>query len=506
MKKAFLITVAVLSGLAASLFAQPPLPLDDLVKRTALSFTSAQNTLHPALPPAFDKNLSMPSLPIALISAEHFSKTNTKTSFKTSVLQQSADVDRSKSILLIEVTGVINPVSAEYITDAVDRAEDEEFHALILQIDTPGGLLESTRQITKKFLGARVPIVVYVAPTGARSASAGVFICYSAHLVAMAPSTNIGAAHPVNLGGGTGADSTQNAMMDKVTNDAVAQIKTMAEKRGRNPEWAEQAVRESVSITESEALANNVINFIAPTLDSLLMQLDGQTVQTENGEMTLATKDAEVVSSPMSWRDRILDMLSNPNLAYIFLMLGIYGIFFELSNPGAIFPGVVGAILLILAFYSMQTLPVNYAGLLLILLALLLFILEVKITSYGLLTIAGIVAMAIGSLMLFKSPENFMSPMVQVSMEIVIIFTVMSAGFFIIALTFAFRAQSRKVTTGAEGLVGEFGEARSDIGPKGSVSVHGEIWSAYSDQDISKGDRIQVISVEGLRLKISKAS
>ena len=320
----------------------------------------------------------------------------------------------------------------------------------------------------------------------------------------MAPSTNIGAAHPVNLGGG--ADSTQNAMMDKVTNDAVAQFKTMAEKRGRNAEWAEQDVRESVSITETEALEKNVINFISPTLDSLLIQLDGQTVDTERGEVTLASKDAEVVESPMTWRDRILDQLSNPNLAYIFLMLGIYGIFFELSNPGAIFPGVVGAILLILAFYSMQTLPVNYAGLLLILLALLLFILEVKITSYGLLTIAGIISMAIGSLMLFKSPENIMNPMVQVSMEIVIMFTVLTAGFFIIALTFAFRAQKRKVTTGAEGLVGEIGEAMSDIAPKGSVYVHGEIWSAYSDDAIQKGERVQVEAIEGLRLKISRAA
>ncbi|MFQ5631074.1 MAG: nodulation protein NfeD [bacterium] len=422
--------------------------------------------------------------------------------FSGHLSSQDTTVQGNK-ILLIEVSGVINPVSAEYISNAVDRAEDEDFHALILQMDTPGGLLESTRQITKKFLGAKIPIIVYVAPTGARSASAGVFICYSAHLVAMAPSTNIGAAHPVNLGGS--ADSTQNAMMDKVTNDAVAQIKTMAEKRGRNAEWAEQAVRESVSITENEALENNVITFISPSLDSLLIQLDGWEVETEKGKATLATKDAEVISSPMSWRDRILDQISNPNLAYIFLMLGIYGIFFELSNPGAIFPGVVGAILLILAFYSMQTLPVNYAGLLLILLALLLFALEVKIASYGLLTIAGVISMAIGSLMLFKSPENIMEPMVQVSMDIVIIFTLLTAGFFVVALTFALRAHKKKVTTGSEGLVDEIGEARTNIAPQGSVSIHGEIWKAYADNEIKKGESIRVVAVEGLRLKIDRA-
>jgi membrane-bound serine protease (ClpP class) len=418
-------------------------------------------------------------------------------------LQQQDTSSSENKILLIEVSGVINPVSAEYIVSAVDRAEDEDFHALILQMDTPGGLLESTRTITKKFLRAKIPIIVYVAPTGARAASAGVFISYSANLVAMAPSTNIGAAHPVNLGGG--ADSTQNAMLDKITNDAVAQIKTMAEKRGRNAEWAEQAVRESVSITESEALEKNVIDFISPSLDSLLAQLDGREVETEKGKVTLATKEAEVISSPMSWRDRILDQLSNPNLAYIFLMLGIYGIFFELSNPGAIFPGVVGAILLILAFYSMQTLPVNYAGLLLILLALLFFALEVKIASYGLLTIAGIISMAIGSLMLYKSPKNFMEPFVQVSMELVIIFTVLTAGFFLAAMTFAFQAHKRKVTTGQEGLIGEIGEARSNIAPIGSVMVHGEIWKAYSDNEIKKGESIRVVSIEGLRLKIDKA-
>lgn len=406
----------------------------------------------------------------------------------------------ANKVLLIQVNGVINPVSAEYITRAVDRAEAENFHALILQMDTPGGLLESTRQITKRFLGARVPVIVYVAPTGARAASAGVFICYSAHLVAMAPSTNIGAAHPVNIG--AGADSTQNAMMDKVTNDAVAQIKSMAEKRKRNAEWAEQAVRESVSITEREALEKNVINFIAPSLDSLLTILDGHEVETEAGKTTLSTRNAEVIANPMTWRDKILDQLSNPNLAYIFLMLGIYGIFFELSNPGSIFPGVVGAILLILAFYSMQTLPVNYAGLLLILLALLLFVLEVKIASYGLLTIAGIISMALGSLMLFKSPDNFMDPMVRVSMEIVITFTLLTAAFFLVALTFAFRAHKRKVTTGKEGLIGEIGEARTAISANGRVLVHGEIWSAYSDQPIKKGKKIRVVAVDGMRLKV----
>ncbi len=418
---------------------------------------------------------------------------------------QEGDMSRPK-IMLIEVDGVINPVSTEYIVNHIDRAEKENFDAVILQLDTPGGLLESTRIITKRMLGADVPIITYVAPSGARAASAGVFICYASHLVAMAPSTNIGAAHPVNLGMGAGADSSQNAMLEKVTNDAVARIKGMAEKRGRNAEWAEKAVRESVSITAREALELNVINFIAPNLDSLVALLDGQEVEVLSGKVTLRTRDAEIVSMPMSWRDRILDRLSDPNIAYILLLLGIYGIFFELSNPGAIFPGVVGAIFLILAFYSMQTLPVNYAGLLLILLALVLFILEIKITSYGLLSIGGIISMILGSLMLFESPENIANPMFKVSLKLILTFTLATAAFFLFALSMAFKTHRRKVTTGKEGLIGEIGRARTDIDPEGQVQVHGEIWSAYADEPIPSGERIRVVEVDGLQVKVEKVS
>ena len=409
---------------------------------------------------------------------------------------------QQQRVLLIEVDGIINPVSAEYITHAVDRAELDGFHALILKMDTPGGLLESTRLITKKFLGAKVPVIVYVAPSGSRAASAGVVISYAANLVAMAPSTSIGAAHPVNMG--AGADSSQNAMLEKVTNDAVAQIQGMAEKRGRNAEWAERAVRESVSITATEALKLNVINFITPSLDSLLAVLDGVEVETAAGNKTLHTKDAEIVASPMSWRDRILDRISNPNIAYIFLMLGVYGLFFELSNPGAIFPGAVGAMFLILAFFSMQTLPVNYAGLLLILLALLLFILEVKITSYGLLTIGGIISMVLGSLMLFEQPDNIMNPALKVSLKLVITLTLATAAFFVFALSMALKTHRQKVTTGQEGLIGEIGRARTDIFQDGSVHVHGEIWSAFSDTEIKRGERVRVVEVDGMTLKVEK--
>ncbi len=408
------------------------------------------------------------------------------------------------SVLVATIDGAINPVSAEYIIRAVDHAEDEKFQALILQIDTPGGLLESTRQITKKFLAAKIPIIVYVSPSGGRAASAGVFISYAAHLVAMAPSTNIGAAHPVTLQGG--ADSSQTAMMEKITNDAVAQIKGLADKRGRNAEWAEKAVRESVSITASEALKLNVADLISPNIDSLLIQIDAKKIKIKEQEVTLNTQGAELVYYEMTWRDRILDMVTNPNIAYFFLMIAMWGIFFELSNPGSIFPGVVGAISLLIFLYATQTLPVNYAGLLLIILAIVLFILEVKIVSFGLLTLGGIIAMALGSLMLFESPDSIMAPVFGVSLSLVMTFSVITAIVFISALTLAFKARRRQVSTGKEGLVGEKGITRSTVFKTGKVRVHGEIWNAYADQEIAEGADIIVTAVEGLKIKIKEVS
>lgn len=412
---------------------------------------------------------------------------------------------QAESVHVIKVEGIINPVSSEFITTSLDKAEDAGAHCLIVALDTPGGLLESTRQITKRILAAQIPVVIYVYPQGARAASAGVFIAYSAHLAAMAPSTNIGAAHPVNIGGGGGAD-TSSVMTDKITNDAVAQIKALAEKRGRNVEWAEKAVRESVSITETEALELNVINFIAPSVDSLLKQMDGTEVQVAGERVTLQTADAKIVLREMNWRYKILDQISNPNVAYILLMLGIYGIFFELSNPGAIFPGVVGAIFLILAFYSLQTLPVNYAGLLLILLAILLFILEVKVTSYGLLTIGGIISMVLGSLMLIEQPPEEFAPVLSISLTLIIAVVALTAAFFLFAFGMAFRTHRRQVTTGEEGIINEIGVAQSRIAPQGNVAVHGEIWRAVSEQPIKKGERVRVVGVKGLTLTVEKVN
>lgn len=410
----------------------------------------------------------------------------------------------SPVVHLITVESVISPVSAEYIIKSLERAEEENANCLVVELDTPGGLLESTRQITKSFLAAKIPVIIYVAPSGARAASAGVYISYAAHLAAMAPSTNIGAATPVNLGGGS--PDSSSTLSHKITNDAVAQIKALAAKRGRNAEWAEKAVREAVSITETEALNLNVINYISPSLDSLLIQIDGREVEVASGKVTLATRNARVVRREMNLRYRLLEKISNPNVAFILMTLGFWGLFFELSHPGAVFPGVVGALFLILGFFALQTLPVNYAGLLLILLALVMFILEVKVVSYGMLTIGGVISMVIGSLMLFEQPPDNFGPLLQVSLSVILTMVGLTATFFILVFSLAVRAQTRHVTTGREGLVQEIGIAATKIEPEGNVKIHGEIWRAFGDDAIKKGEQVRVVAVEGLRLKVVKAT
>ncbi len=419
---------------------------------------------------------------------------------------QSADTtvqsSRPRVVYLIDVDGVINPISAEYIIRNIAYAEEQNAECLIVRLDTPGGLLESTKDIVKHMLSANVPIVVYVSPSGAGAVSAGVFITLAAHIAAMDEGTNIGAAHPVNI---QGQADTSGVMEEKVTNWASAYIRSIAEKRGRNAEWAEKAVRKSISVTEKEAVKKHVVDLVAPSLDSLLNAIDGREVKLASGTKVLHTRGATVVERPMTVRDRILYKISHPTVAYILLMLGIYGIFFELSNPGAILPGVVGVIFLILAFFALQTLSVNYAGLLLILFAIVLFILEVKITSYGILTIGGIVSMVIGSLMLFN---NYEVPALRISLSVVLAVTLTTAAFFIFALGMALKAKLRKPTTGKEGLIGEIGVALTRIAPgsEGQVKVHGEIWTAWSDQSIRKGQKVRVVEVQGLSVKVEPVS
>lgn len=408
------------------------------------------------------------------------------------------------TVAVIRINGAINPLTAEYITDAINDAVNEKRECLIIELDTPGGLMESTRLITKAMLASEVPVVVYVSPTGARAASAGVFITYASHIAAMAPTSNIGAAHPVGLGGEGGKTDSSNTMIEKVTNDAVAQVKAIAEKRGRNAQWAEDAVRKSVSITAKEALALNVIDLIAPDLDSLLVLINDREVELVNRKHTLKTAGATLVIKEMNWRHKLLDRISDPNIAYIFMLLGIYGIFFELSNPGAVLPGVLGGIFLILGLYALQTLPVNWAGVLLILFGVLLFILEVKVTSYGALTIGGIVAMFLGSLMLFKEPQTDFEPVAKLSLQVILAATLSTALFFIIAIGMVVRSQRRPTVTGAEGMIGEIGEALTPIAPNGKVRVHGEIWWAKSAAPIAAGEKVKVVLVEGLQITVEK--
>ncbi len=399
----------------------------------------------------------------------------------------------SPEIYLVRVEGVINPVTSEFILKSISKAEKEGFSSLIIELDTPGGLDTSMRSIIKAINGSSIPVIVYVAPSGARAASAGVFITMAAHVAAMAPGTNIGAAHPVGMGG-----KMDKTMVEKATNDAVAYIKSIAQSRGRNQKWAEDAVRKSVSITAREALDKNVVDLIAENRDDLLEKLDGRVVETASGKVVIKGKGASIVEGQMGTRLKILGMISDPNVAYILMLLGFYGLFFELTNPGAIFPGVIGGICLILAFYSFQTLPVNYAGLLLIILAIIMFVLEVKIASHGVLTIGGIVAMIIGSLMLFESP----GPFVKLSLALIIPAVLVTAAFFTITIGLAFKAWRRKPVTGTEGLVGLTGVAHTDIGEDGMALVRGEYWQAFSDEPIGRGDKIMVESVDGLKIKV----
>jgi len=400
-----------------------------------------------------------------------------------------------RHVALVRIDGAIGPVSSRIILKAIESSVEDSSEALIIELNTPGGLDESMRLVTKDILNSQVPVIVYVSPSGSRAASAGVFITLSAHVAAMAPGTNIGAAHPVAMGGQV--DST---MMEKVENDAAAYIKSIATRRNKNAEWAEEAVRKSVSVTEYEALKLNVIDLVANNVRDLLDSCDGRKVTLPAGERTLNTKGVEVRKIEISWRDRVLDVISNPNIAYILFSIGMLGIFFEFSNPGAIFPGIIGGICLILAFFAFQSLPINYAGLLLMVLAIIFFILEVKITSYGALTIGGIVSLFFGSLMLFESPLPYM----RASLPIIIFVVIGMAAFFIFAVGFGLKAQRRKAATGKRGMVGEVGVARSPLKPEGYVFVHGEIWKAIADEPIKQGEKVIIKEVEHLTLKVTK--
>lgn len=404
---------------------------------------------------------------------------------------------RGRSIHVIHLDATINPATADFIHQRLAKATADSAGCLIIALNTPGGLLKSTREIVSDLLTARIPVVVYVSPAGAQAASAGAFIALAAHCAAMAPGTNIGAAHPVGMQGG----EQDSVMSQKVTNDAAAFIRSISEKRHRNVRWAEEAVRRSTALSESEALRDTVIDLIAPSLDELVRMLDGRTFVVEGDTVTLHTAGATVVQEEMDWKFSLLNLLSDPNFAYIFFLLGLYGLIFELYNPGAVLPGVVGAIAIILAFYSMHTLPVNYAGLALIVVGIILFILELKITSYGMLTIAGAASLFLGSVMLIDAGSPF--EVVRVSLIVIIPSVAFSVLFFVFAIGKGVAAQMRRPTTGIEGLIGETGTALQDLTPDGQVRVHGEIWSATTlSPPVRAGDRIAVVSITGLHLTV----
>jgi len=394
------------------------------------------------------------------------------------------------------VEGIIAPSLAEFIVSAIRKAEDGGAHAIIFELDTPGGLDTSMRVIIKEILRSPVPVIVYVSPSGARAASAGAFITIAAHVAAMAPGTNIGAAHPVQMGGG----EADEEMTRKIENDAAAYIRGLAERRGRNAIWAEDAVRKSVSATATEALRLKVIDVVAENRADLLAKIDGRTVETGAGKITLKTKTAKIVEVEMGLRDKVLSVISNPTIAYILLILGMAGLYFELSTPGAILPGVLGGICLILAFYAFQTLPINYAGLLLIILGVILFIAEVMVVSHGILTIGGIAAMILGSLMLIDSP----APFLQISLSAILGVTAATTAFFVFAIGAVFRAHRRQPATGREGLVGQAGVARTRLNPDGLIFIRGEIWNATCAEGVEPGEQVQVTAVAGLKLKVKK--
>ena len=410
------------------------------------------------------------------------------------------DTSAVKKVFVISVDATINPSTAEYISSGIKKASEENAECLIIKLNTPGGLLKSTRVIVTDILDSAIPVVVFVHPGGSQAASAGVFITLAGHIAAMAPGTNIGAAHPVTMQG-----EQDSIMNEKATNDAAAFIRTISEKRERNVQWAEDAVRKSLSITESEALRANVIDLIAVSVEDLLEKIDGKEITLTSGKKVLETKDAAITETGMSFRQKILNLVSDPNIAYIFLMLGIYGILFELYSPGAIFPGVIGGISLIIAFYSLHTLPVNYAGLALIIFAIILFLAEIKIISHGLLTIGGIISLVLGSIMLIDMESTL--EVFRISWHVILVFVILTAAFFIFAIGFAIKAQTRKPVTGIEGMAGEIGEAITDLSPEGQISVHGEIWNAEcQDGPVIKGTKVEVIQVSNLKLMVRKTT
>lgn len=400
------------------------------------------------------------------------------------------------TVYLLRAEGSINPGLAEFILAGIRQAEGEKAAALVIELDTPGGLDSSMRRIVQAISNAKVPVIVYVYPRGARAASAGVFITLTAPVAAMAPGTNIGAAHPVSVGMG----KMDKTMEKKVVNDFVAYGRALAEERGRNANWVEQAIRQSVSIPASNALKLKVIDVMADDLPDLLTKINGRQVQVAGKTVVLRTAGVPVREIPESLRFQLLKYIADPNIAFILMMIGLAGIYFELAHPGVVLPGVIGAICLLLAFFAFQTLPINYIGILLILLAFIFFILEFKITSYGLLSLAGVVSLLLGAIMLFRGGEGGM----DISWSVLIPTVAMVSLFFVMVAGIVFRSHLRRSMSGAAGMVGERGKAHTDLNPEGQVFVHGEYWHARCDEPVAAGETVEVVQVVDLKLLVRR--
>ncbi len=401
-----------------------------------------------------------------------------------------------KSVYVLSYSGIVSPIFSRVVSNALDIAERDNAHLLVIELDTPGGLDTSMREVVKGILNARIPIVVYIYPKGARAASAGVFITLSAHIAAMAPGTNIGAAHPVSLMG-----KSDKTMEKKIENDAVAYIRALAKQRGRNEDWAEKAVRESVSIDAEEAVKLHVVDYIAKDLDELLDKIDGKEVEVSGKMMVIDTKSVTIKYIKMNFIDILLKYITNPNVAYILLFIGFYGIIGEFSHPGSILPGVVGVISLILAFTAFQALPINYGGIALIIFGIFLFIVELFTPTFGAFTLGGVVSLIVGSLMLSKTNVPFL----KVSLQVILPMVFTTFVFFVFAIGKAIRIQFKRPVTGKEGLIGEIGIARTRLDPSGMVLVHGELWRAESLSGIiEEGEEVRVKEVLGLKIKVER--
>ncbi|MBN1365447.1 MAG: nodulation protein NfeD [Syntrophaceae bacterium] len=408
--------------------------------------------------------------------------------------------DKDPVFDVVTIDGVITSPTAKYIAKSIEEAQKDNAEGLIILLDTPGGMDTAMRDIAKSILNSPLPVIVYVFPSGARAASAGVIVTQAAHIAAMAPGTNIGAAHPVSIGLGSSSEDKDKTMSKKIENDAAAYARSIAKTRGRSEVWVEKAVRKSESITAEEALKLKVVDYVAPDVEKLLAAIDQKEVNLVSGKVRLKTKNAIINNKKKGARHGILSAISDPNIAYLLLLIGLAGLYFELSTPGAILPGVIGGISLLLAFFGLSTLPVNYTGILLILFGIILFIAEIKVMSHGMLTVGGVISLVFGSLLLFDTPE----PALRLSLQVLVPAVVVASGFFIVVIWLAVKAQLRKHFSGAEAMIGSEAEVMKDIDNEGEVFLMGEYWKATSNNPIKKGAKVKVVKVEGLKLVVEE--